>query len=109
MDTFNGPLAALQEAVEGVYGGTAAYRGSEHVQEAFEGEIVWEGDVYMFALSGHPIASTCYAWSSPVKGSGRRRFFAVLHEGPVKSARDAVRASIVQAYREETKDVLQAD
>jgi hypothetical protein len=97
-------LAALQEAVEGVYGGTAAYRGSEHVQEAFEGKTVWEGEVYVFALSGHPTASTCYAWSSPVKGSGRRRFFAVLHEGPVKSARDAVRASIVQAYREETKN-----
>lgn len=98
------PLAALQEAVEGVYGGTATYRSSEYVQEAFEGKTVWEGDVYVFALSGHPTASTCYTWSSPVEGSHRRRFFAVLHEGPVKSAHDAVRASIVQAYQEETKD-----
>jgi hypothetical protein len=87
-----------------MHGGTATYRSSERVQEAFEGKTVWEGEVYVFALSGHPTASTCYAWSSPVKGSDRRRFFAVLHKGPVKSARDAVRASIVQAYREEIRD-----
>ncbi len=49
----------------------------------------------------HPL---CYAWSAPVEGPNRRRFFAVLHAGPVKSARDAVRASIVQTYREETRD-----
>jgi hypothetical protein len=44
------------------------------------------------------------AWSAPVAGADRRRFFAVLHAGPVKSARDAVRASILQTYREEAKD-----
>jgi hypothetical protein len=93
----------LREAVEGMHGGKAVYRSSEHVQEVFEGKTVWEGEVYVFALSGHPTASTCYAWSSPVEGSDRRRFFAVLHEGPVKSARDAVRASIVQTYRDATK------
>jgi DNA-binding IclR family transcriptional regulator len=44
------------------------------------------------------------AWSAPVAGTDRQRFFAVLHAGPVKSARDAERASIVQTYREEAKD-----
>jgi hypothetical protein len=41
-----------------------------------------------------------------VVGSRRRhtRFFAVLRLGPVQSPRDAVRASIVQTYREETRD-----
>ena len=43
-----------------------------------------------------------------VVGSRRRphdrRFFAVLRLGPVQSAREAVRASIVQTYREETRD-----
>ena len=72
MDTFNGQLAALQEAVEGVYGGTAAYRGSEHVQEAFEGKTVWEGDVYMFALSGHPTASTCSSSSTTAASAAWR-------------------------------------
>lgn len=68
-----------------------------------EVEPVWEGDVYTFALSGHPTARVCFAWSAPVGDTHNRRFFAVLKLGPVQSARDAVRASIVQAYREETE------
>jgi hypothetical protein len=60
--------------------------------------------VHTFALSGHATANTCYAWSAPVGGTHNRRFFAVLRLGPVQSARDAVRTSIVQTYREETKD-----
>jgi hypothetical protein len=82
----------------------ASYKGSERVREEFRGEPVWEGDVHTFALSGHATANTCYAWSASVGDTHNRRFFAVLRLGPVKSARDAVRASIVQAYREETKD-----
>ena len=95
-------VGALREAVEGMHHCKASYRGSERVQEVFEGKLVWEGDVAVFDLSKHPTAAVCYAWSSPVEGSDRRRFFAVLHVGPVKSARDAVRASIVETYRQET-------
>ncbi len=98
------PIEALQRAVEGMHGGTAALRAAEHVKETFGGETVWEGDVYAFTLSGHPTASTCYAWSAPVAGTEGRRFFAVLQAGPVKSARDAVRASIVESYRQATSD-----
>lgn len=71
-----------------------------HVIEEFEGERAWEGDVHVFALEGHPTAGKAYAWSVPVPGSDRRRFYAVLHEGPVDSPEKAVRASIVQGYRE---------
>jgi hypothetical protein len=64
--------------------------------------------VHTFALSGHATANTCYASSAPVGDTHNRRFFAVLKLGPVRSARDAVRASIVQAYREETKAAVGA-
>jgi hypothetical protein len=96
------PVSALQVAVERIHGCKAAYRTVERVRETVGERVVWEGDVTVFTLSGHRTAKTCYAWSAPVEGSDRRRFFAVLHEGPVQSARDAVRASILQAYREET-------
>ncbi|MGC1780562.1 MAG: hypothetical protein WBB34_21715 [Xanthobacteraceae bacterium] len=56
---------------------------------------VWEGVVHVFTVHGHPKARKAYAWSSPIEGSDKRRFFAVLHEGPVKSPVDAVRAAIV--------------
>jgi hypothetical protein len=94
----------LRKAVEGMHRCKAKYQGSEHVKEEFRGEPVWEGDVHTFALSGHATARECYAWSAPVGDTHNRRFFAVLRLGPVQSARDAVQASIVQTYRDETRD-----
>lgn len=96
-------VAVLREAVEGMHQCKATYKGSERVREEFRGELVWEGDVHTFALSGHATARECYAWSAPVGDTHNRRFFAVLKLGPVQSARDAVRASIVQTYRKATK------
>ena len=67
--------------------------------ESFQGQPVWQGIVHVFELTGHPTATRCYAWSSPVGESDKRRFFAVLHLPPITSAQDAVRAAIVQEYR----------
>lgn len=94
------PISQLKQAVEGLHSCTATHVNQEHVTETFQGETVWDGDVYVFALEGHPKASVCYAWSAPVEGSERRRFFAVLQLPPVVTPRDAVRASIVEAYRD---------
>jgi hypothetical protein len=44
-------------------------------------------------------ATRAYAWSSPIEGSEKRRFFAVLHQGPVTSPVEAVRAAIVAEQR----------
>jgi hypothetical protein len=54
---------------------------------------VWEGVVHVFEIYGHDKAT--YAWSSPIEGSDKRRFFAVLHLPPVTSPTEAVRAAIV--------------
>jgi hypothetical protein len=62
-------------------------------------EPVWEGVVHVFDLEGHPKATRAYAWSSPIEGSTKRRFFAVLHMGPTKSPVDAVRAAIVAEHK----------
>lgn len=40
-----------------------------------------------------------YAWSSPVEGSDRLRFYTVLHLGGIRSLLDAVRATIVVEKR----------
>jgi hypothetical protein len=37
------------------------------------GETVWEGEVPVFALMGHPEAITCYAWEVRRPGDGRAR------------------------------------
>jgi hypothetical protein len=55
---------------------------------------VWEGVVHIFDLAGHPKATRAYAWSRE-RDDGKRRFYAVLHMGPVTGPVEAVRAAIV--------------
>ena len=40
-----------------------------------------------------------YAWSSPIEGSTKRQFFAVLHTTRINSPLEAVRAAIVRNIR----------
>jgi hypothetical protein len=89
----------LKRAIESQHGGTATLAQSVPIKETYAGAVVWEGVVHVFELAGHPTASRAYAWSSPIEGSEKRRFFAVLHQGPVKSPVDAVRAAIVAENR----------
>jgi hypothetical protein len=51
--------------------------------------VRWEGEVLIFGLLDHPTAKLCYAWEIDGKVT------AVLAEGPVESASDAVRAWIM--------------
>jgi hypothetical protein len=85
----------LKRAVETQHGCTATFVQSVPVKEAFEGATVWEGVVHVFQIHGHPKASKAYAWSSPIEGSDKRRFFAVLHVPPITSPVEAVRAAII--------------
>ena len=84
----------LRDAVERMHGCPAQLVEAVPVSEPFEGPPVWHGIVYVFALGGHRSADRCYAWSSRVEGSDKRRFFAVLHTPPIASPADAVRATI---------------
>jgi len=44
-----------------------------------------------------------YAWSSPIEGTTKRRFFAVLHIGSITSPVEAVRAAIVRERKSEVE------
>ncbi|KAF0105946.1 MAG: hypothetical protein FD144_150 [Rhodospirillaceae bacterium] len=89
----------LKQAVEGQHGGKSVLVEAVPVKELYEGKTAWEGVVHVFDLEGHPKATRAYAWSSPVDGSTRRRFYAVLHLGGIRSPLDAVRAAIVAEQR----------
>lgn len=89
----------LQRAVEAQHRCKAAFVQVEAVAETFGGRTVWEGLVHVFDLEGHPTATRAYAWSSPIEGSNKRRFYAVLHVPPISSPADAVRAAIVADSR----------
>jgi hypothetical protein len=92
----------LKNAVERMHGGKARLAQSVPVRETHQGAVVWEGVLHVFDLAGHPTATRAYAWSSPIEGSDKRRFFAVLHQEPVTSPAKAVRAAIVQEARSAT-------
>ena len=67
------------------------------VHEVFRGETVWQGDVEVFDLTGHPKAKRCYAWSHLDGAKDERtRFVAVLEIPPVDSAQKAVQVQIVK-------------
>ena len=89
----------LKQAIESQHGGKATFLQSVPVRETHEGATVWEGVVQVFDLTGHPKASRAYAWSSPIEGSTKRRFFAVLHIPPIDSPVAAVRAAIIAEHR----------
>jgi hypothetical protein len=89
----------LARAIEVQHGGVATLAQSVPVREVHDGQMVWEGVVHVFDLADNPHAVRAYAWSSPIEGSDKRRFFAVLHMGAIRSPVDAVRAAIVAEHR----------
>ena len=95
-------IEELQKAVEHLHGVPARFLEAVEVDERFKGEVVWQGAVKVFELTGHPSGATrAYAWSFRTEGT-RRRFKAVLGVPPVDGPVMAVRASIL-AEREKAK------
>ena len=82
----------LIEVIRQKFDCDAQWLRSEHVQEEWRGQTIWEGDVQVFAIKGCATAETAYAWSWQTD-SGHARVAVVLNEGQVMSAIDAVRAS----------------
>jgi hypothetical protein len=92
-------IGELKKIIEQMHKCGALYVESVPVSETFDGKIVWQGIVHSFSLIDHPKAIKCYAWSSPIEGSTKRRFYAVLNIPPVDSPQKAVRASIVRDHK----------
>jgi hypothetical protein len=88
----------LRKAILKMHGVDSSYLRSEKVHETFRGQTAWEGVVEVFAIKGHPKAGLAYAWSHETDEGGRR-YVAVLGVDPIKSAVDAVRASIAAEHR----------
>jgi len=99
MQVMDSELPALKWSIESQHGAAAKFAQTVPIHETFHGQVVWDGVVHVFDLDGHPSATRAYAWSSPVEGSDKRRFFAVLHLGSIRSPLDAVRAAIVAEQR----------
>ena len=65
------------------------------VREIFRGETLWNGEVEVYDLTGHPKAKRAYGWSHPDGADNKtERFGAVLEIPPVDSPQTAVKISI---------------
>jgi hypothetical protein len=93
-------IAELKGVIRQLHGVESRHAESVPVKETFRGKTVWDGVVEVFELVGHPKARKAYAWAHDTDDPAHpRRHVTVLHIHPVTSARDAVRAAIVQEFR----------
>jgi len=64
---------AFQNAIRATHGAGSRLVERVRVVEDFEDERVWEGEVLVFELVGHPSTSRCYAWEVGGEGDGGPR------------------------------------
>jgi hypothetical protein len=84
-------IQALRDAIRQQHGCASRHSQTVAVQEAVEGKIVWQGDVELFDLAGHPKARQCYAWGFH-DDAGKWQYIAILKIAPADSALNAVRS-----------------
>jgi hypothetical protein len=90
-------LDRLQVAIQQLHRCGAMHRETIPVHEQFEGKTVWQGDVEVFEINGHPVSKRCYAWSHREGDDDDEgeRFVTVLEIPPVNSPQTAVQVSIL--------------
>jgi hypothetical protein len=91
-------IQELRDVIVKLHGVEATHVQSVPVKEQHQGKTVWDGVVEVFDLIGHPKTHRVYAWAHEAE-SGKRRHVTVLHIPPAVSPETAVRAAIIQEYR----------
>jgi hypothetical protein len=96
----NAYIEELRTVIRRLHDTDSRHVESVPIKEEFEGRTVWEGIVEVFDLVNHPDAPRAYAWAHDTDDPKHpRRYVTILHLHPIKSARDAVRAAIVQEFK----------
>lgn len=94
----NSYIDELRDVIRRLHGVESSHLESVPIKETFQGKTVWEGIVEVFELVEHPTAKRVYAWSHDA--DGKKRHVTVLHTDKVTSPILAVRAAIIQEFRE---------
>ncbi len=87
-------LEAIQDAIKKGYGFDAIHISTVPVHLKHEGETMWEGEVEVFEIKGHPQAKRAYGWGFE-KDKGKVEFATVLELLPVDGPEAAVKAYLV--------------
>ena len=92
-------IEELHDVIKHLHGVESSHVESVPIKETFQGKTVWEGIVEVFDLKGHPRATRAYAWAYETDNPKKPKHVTVLHMGPISSPLLAVRAAIVQEFR----------
>ena len=95
-------VAHLQKAIKRTFGLEANHVETQQVVETFRGQVLFDGDVEVFDVTGHPDAARCYAWAKDIETGSKSTV--VLERPPIKSALDAVRAAILTAHKRQSQN-----
>ena len=93
-------IEELRDVIRRLHGVESTHVETVPIKETFQGKTVWEGEVEVFDLKDHPQATRLYAWAHETENPKKPRHVTVLHMGPITSPLLAVRAAIVQEFRE---------
>lgn len=83
-------LDRLQTTIQHLHKCGAVHRATMPVREVFKGETIWNGDVEVFDLTGHPKAKRCYGWTY----GEPEEFITILELPPVDSPESAVKVGV---------------
>ena len=93
-------IEELRDVIRRLHGVDSAHVESVPIKETFKGKTVWEGIVEVFDLKDHPKATRAYAWAYETDNPKKPKHVIVLHAGPITSPILAVRAAILQEFKE---------
>lgn len=88
-------IGRLQLTIQHLHNCGAVHRDTVPVREVFQGKTLWQGDVEVFGLDGHPKAKRCYGWSY----GEPEEFITILELPPVDSAQSAVKVGVSYQIR----------
>lgn len=93
-------LVELAVAIRKNHGCEATFCNFVAVTELFRNKVAWQGEVAVFAISGHPKAKFCYAWGYPPDDAAKNReIITVLAVPPVVSPEAAVKVAIASTTK----------
>ena len=101
-------VAELRSTISRLYHCEASHSRTEAVKEVVNGQLMWEGNVEVFALLGHDEALRCYAWGH-LHEDGNWEVTTVLAIPPVVSASTAVIAAFLARVKEREQDATQGE
>src|SRR6266542_1349051 len=96
-------IGELRGTIERLHKCQASHSRTESVKQVVNGQVLWSGNVEVFALLGHDRALRCYAWGH-LHENGQWEVTTVLAIPPIISAESAVLAAFAARLKEREQD-----